>query len=414
MDHKLVCQACSDTYSPGCYPHGCPSCNEQGTNGRLEVTLDIDGVDYSRLPFDDSCESREFEQSMWRYEELLPLLSESPISLGEGWTPVSPLDNHSSETGAEVFIKNETVNPTWSWKDRLNSLLISNALAEGNLQFVSSSTGNHGASTAAYASRGGAEKVVVFLPYETDVPHRVQIKSYGAEAFVTAFDGRGDLFDELVNRGWYPTTNLSRVGMPYGYEGYKTIAFELIEQFETVPDAILVPVGSGDGIYGVWKGFKELRELGIISSSPKMIGVQPEERCSLVKAVSNDRSSLEPDHGELPYTTSTSGLIAGEHGLEAIRESGGSAYALSQHGVRRSIQRVAREGILLEPASALAPGAVALAYKDNEIEKGDTVVCIGSGSGVKWPAKTEQAVGDTPEIEPSFDAFRGATDFDIS
>jgi threonine synthase len=290
--------------------------------------------------------------------------------------------------------------------------LISNALAEGQSKFVSSSTGNHGASTAAYAGRGGAEAVVVFLPHETDVPHRFQLKAYGAEVYVTEFDARGEFFDELVDRGWYPTTSLRRVGMPYGYEAYKTIAFELAEQLDAIADAVLVPVGSGDGIYGVWKGFKELRELGIISTSPKMIGVQPEERCSLVKAVSENRASVDPDHGPLPYTTSTSGVIAGEHGLQAIQESDGAAYALSERDVRRSIRRVAREGILLEPASSLAPGAVSAAYDDDIIEAGDTVVCIGSGSGVKWPRKTEAAVGDVPEIEPSFDAFREATDLE--
>jgi threonine synthase len=410
MDHRLVCQSCTDEYPPGGYPRGCPTCDARGAAGRLEVTFDPSDVDLTELPFGSEDSDERAERSMWRYQELLPLLLESPVTLGEGWTPVTRLDSHSSETGADVLVKNETINPTWSWKDRLNSLLISNALAEEKSKFVSSSTGNHGASTSAYASRGGADEVVVFLPYETDVPHRTQSKSYGADVFVTDFDARGDLFNELVDRGWYPTTSLRRVGMPYGYEAYKTIAFELVEQLDSVPDAVLVPVGSGDGIYGVWKGFTELRKLGIISSTPRMIGVQPEERCSLVKAVSEDRPSVEPDHGPLPYTTSTSGVIAGEHGLQAVRESGGTAYALSESDVRRSVSRVAREGVLLEPASSLSPGAVSEAYEDGVIERGDTVVCMGSGSGVKWPRKTEAAVGEVPEIEPSFAAFREATD----
>jgi threonine synthase len=278
MEHRLECQRCGKTHEPGTYRMGCQDCLELGTAGRLEVVPDFGSVDLSTLPFEDDDER---PMDMWRYRELLPLLPDDPVTMGEGWTPLHETSNISAT--ADVYLKNETVNPTWSFKDRLNSLLLSNAVASlGENHIATSSTGNHSASTAAYARRAGADEVVVLVPPETERPLRAQIRAYGAKVAVTDYDSRRALLASLAECGWFPTVSVSKeyISQPYGYEGYKTVAFELVEQLAIPPDTVVAAVGAGDGLYGIWKGFRELRELGVIDRTPRMVGVQPAERPS--------------------------------------------------------------------------------------------------------------------------------------
>lgn len=348
--------------------------------------------------------------TMWRYRDLLPLVPDDPVSLGEGWTPVVAADGLSDETGATVLLKNETVNPTHSYKDRLNALLVSNAVALGETRIATASTGNHGASTAAYASQAGVDDVVVLLPRESETSLRAQVRAYGGEAVVTGMDDRGPLLSALVERGWYPTVNVTEpyTGLPYGYEAYKTVAFELVEQLDGVPDAVAVPAGIGDGLYGIWKGFRELERLGTVDSTPRMIAGQSEERAPLAEAMASTGGALEPDDGPLPNTLSTGGRTSGPHALRALTESGGDAFAVPNDEVERALRDAAREGVFAEPASALAPAAVRRAASEGVIDRGDTVVCVATGAGAKWPDAVGPAVGSAPEIEPNLDALREA------
>lgn len=408
MDHQLTCQRCNATVEPGTYPRGCPACQERGEAGRLEVVYDPDDVPVADLPFAD--ESTPDETSMWRYRDLLPLLADEPTTMGEGWTPLVEARELSEETGLDVRVKNETVNPTWSYKDRLNSILVSNAVAEGETRIATSSTGNHGASTAAYARRAGVEDVLVLVPHETERPLRAQVRAYGADVVVTDYEARGDLLAELVARGWYPTVDVTGayVGLPYAVEGYKTVAFELVEQLGSVPDAVAVPVGAGDGLYGVWKGFRELDELGVIEDLPKMVGVQAAERAALAKAVRDGTEGVGTDEGPLPITVSVGGSTAGDHALRAVHESDGSAYGIPREAVEAAMRELGREGVVVEPASALAYAAIQEASEDGIVESGDTVVPLATGAGVKWPAYLEGAVGKVPEIRPTLDALADA------
>jgi threonine synthase len=406
MNHQLHCQRCEATFESDVYPEGCPACLERGEAGRLEVTYDFDDVAVADLPFTGGSD----ETSMWRYRELLPLLADEPTTMGEGWTPVVEARELSDETGLDVRVKNETPHPTWSYKDRLNSLLVSNAVAEGETRVATASTGNHGASTAAYARRAGLTDVIVLVPHETERPLRAQIRAYGADAVVTDYEARGELLGELVARGWYPTVDVTGayVGLPYAVEGYRTIAFELVEQLGTAPDAVAVPVGAGDGLYGIWKGFRELDELGIIDDPPKMVGVQAAERAALAKATEAGAETVGTDEGPLPITVSVGGSTTSHHALRAVRESSGTAYAIPREEVERAMRELGREGIVVEPASALAYAAVRGAAEDGVVESGDTVVPIATGAGVKWPGYLEGAVGDAPEIEPTLDALADA------
>jgi threonine synthase len=346
-------------------------------------------------------------ETMWRYRDLLPLLRSDPLTIEEGGTPVVEVTRESERLDVTVLLKNETVNPTWSFKDRLNSLLLSNGSELGVDCIATSSTGNHGASTAAYASLAGIEDVIVLVPPDTEAPLRAQIQAYGGDAVVTAYDQRGVLLSELVDRGWYPTVNVTEpyTGLPYSYEAYRTIAFELVDQLEAVPDAVVTGIGAGDGLYGVWKGFRELRAAGVIDDPPKMIGVQPAERPAVVRALDEGAETVGTVEGPMPITTSAGGTSAGDHSLRAIRESDGDAYAIEREAIEAAIRTTAREGVFLEPASANTVAGVEAAREDGLLDAGETVVCIGTGAGVKWPEHTEGAVGTAREIEPTLEAL---------
>lgn len=413
MEHALVCQSCGAEHPPEGYPTGCPDCRSTGEYGRLEVTYDPSSIPDDALP--DPTGPTDAVGSMWRYRDLLPLLAESPVTLEEGGTPLVPADSLSPSGDVTVLLKNETVNPTWSYKDRLNSLLLSNAAALGESRIAVSSTGNHGASSAAYASRAGMDATIVLLPTETEVPLRAQIRAYGAHVVVTEYEKRDALLSALVDSGWYPTVNVTEeyVGLPYSYEAYKTIAFELVDQLGGVPDAVIAPIGAGDGLYGIWKGFRELRELDVIDEGPRMVGVQPAERPSVVEALEADSETVESVAGPMPITTSTSGGSAGPHALRAIRESAGLAVAIDRPSVETAVAETARAGILVEPSSALAPAAVGPALDEGVLDPGGTVVCMATGAGVKWPERVQAIVGSAPRIEPTIEALADAVDVSL-
>lgn len=410
MDHELVCQACGVAHEPGSYPTGCPDCRADGRAGRLEVEYDPATVPESAIP----AVGRGTADTMWEYRELLPLLGDSPVTLGEGGTAAVEATRQSERLGVDVVVKNETANPTWSYKDRLNALLVSNCIARDERRIATSSTGNHGASTAAYASRAGIEDVIVLVPHETEAPLRRQICAHGAECLVTEYDARSQLLAALVDRGWYPTVNVTDpyTGLPYSYEAYKTIAFELIEQGH-VPDAVFVGIGAGDGLYGIWKGFRELATLGVIDDPPKMVAVQPAERTPVVEALEAGADRVGESEGPRPITLSAGGTTAGDHTLRAIRESGGSAYGIERAAIEASIRELARDGLFQEPSSAITAAGVEPALNDGLVAEGDSVVCVGTGAGAKWPAHTREAVGEAVEIEPTMDALQAAVNVSI-
>lgn len=410
MEHELVCQSCATVHEPGRYPTGCPDCQRAGSAGRLEVRYDLEDVPASTFPTPGAETST--PESMWRYRGLLPLLRAEPLSIGEGGTPVVEVGRELEPSGVTVLLKNETVNPTWSFKDRLNSLLLSNVAELGVDRIATSSTGNHGASTAAYASLAGIEDVIVLLPPDTEAPLRAQIRAYGADAVVTAYDQRRVLLEKLVQREWYPTVNVTEpyTGLPYSYEAYKTVAFELVDQLETVPDAVVMGIGAGDGLYGIWKGFRELAAADVVDDPPKMVGVQPAERPAVVEALAVDAETVGTVEGPMPITTSAGGTSAGDHVLRAIRESDGDAYAIERQEIEAAIRATAREGVFLEPASANTVAGVEAALDDGLLDTGDTVVCLGTGAGVKWPEHTEGAVGTAPEIPPTVEALAEAVE----
>ncbi|WP_435176914.1 threonine synthase [Halorussus sp. AFM4] len=415
MSHVFECLSCGATADPDDRPADCPDCG-----GRLEVAH---GDLPDALPDTDRTD-------LWRYADWLPTEGldlapdgAPPAAMGEGWTPLVEAPTLSATAaadfdaaGPDVLVKNETTNPTWSWKDRLASVVVPHAVGHEIDRVATASTGNHAAAVAAYASRAGVDRVLAFLSPSSEPPHHRQSRAYGAEAIrLTDYGERKRLLAGLADRGWFVAYDLDGryTGQPYVYEGYKTIAYEIVEQAGGAPDAVVVPVGAGDGLYGVWKGFRELAARGVVDATPRMVSAESAERHPLAAAFEADAESVGRDEGPEPLSTSTMGATSGDHALGAVRASGGAAYAADRESVEAAIRAAGEDGVFLEPASALAPAVVSQAFADGVVGAGDTVVAVGTGAGVAWPKKTAGAVGESPTVEPSLDAVADAVPFGL-
>lgn len=411
-DHTFRCRSCGFRVDPAGRPACCPECSR-----RLEVTLDS---------FPDSLPGDDARSDLLRYVEFLPTDRITPISCGEGWTPLvdapaltdmaaSTAMSSNTEAPPDVLIKNETTNPTWSWKDRLAAMVIPHAIAGGAGRIATATSGNQGSAIAAYAARGDVDEVLVFVSPSSEPPHHRQIRAYGAQSVrLSDYSERKRLLGELADRGWFVAYTLADhyCGQPYVYEGYKTIAFEIVEQ-RGIPDAVVVPVGSGDGLYGIWKGFRELYEAGIVDERPRMVSAESGERKPLARAFWDGAESVGTDKGPVPLSTSTMGTTSGDHALEAIKRSGGWAVAVDETALSRATTVCGRDGVFLEPASALAAAAVSKITEADFWSQLDSVVVVGTGSGVTWPEKTARLVGRPPTVEPNLSALADAIPYSL-
>src|SRR5215469_7491295 len=258
----LECLRCHAVYDDQRLFTGCPRCARESVNVNLSVKLDraalgpITPASFLSVP-----------RSLWRFRRLLPLPDAVPVTLGEGATPLVHLERLGRRLGLpRLYAKDESQNPTWSYKDRLCAVAVTHAVETGARVITISSTGNHGASTAAYAARAGVPCVIFAL---ASVPETMKtlMQAYGAAVVACpTSESRWELMRQGVERfNWYPTSGcvLPPIGSPpYGIEGYKTIAYEIAEGLGwAAPDAVVVPSAYSDGLYGIWKGWKELQVL---------------------------------------------------------------------------------------------------------------------------------------------------------
>jgi len=405
--YTFTCRACNWSGPPDERHGSCPSCGS-----RLEVSLD-------RIP--DAIPTHSGRHDLFRYANWLPTGGIHWKSNGEGWTPLVEAPTLAGiETGQSggaettLLVKNETANPTWSWKDRMAALVVPHLLASGADSIATSTTGNHGSAVAAYAARAGIDRTLVFVNPSSERPHHAQIRAYGGETVeLSDGDEAERLLRELSDRGWAVAYGLDDrfTGQPYVYEGYKTIAFEVVEQYG-VPDAVVAAVGAGDGLYGIWKGFRELTAAGVVDRTPRMISAESDQRHPLADAVERDAGTVGHDRGPEPLSTSTKSPTTGDHALAAVRGSGGRATVVDRDALERALRACGRDGVFLEPASALAAAGAAEVTGDAG-EDADTVVAVGSGAGVGWPKKTTELLGDHPTVDPSLSAVGDAVSFSL-
>ncbi|TFF94745.1 threonine synthase [Candidatus Thorarchaeota archaeon] len=326
--------------------------------------------------------------NMWRYSQLLPVRSPTfVVSLGEGWTPMTIARRLGKHLGLRLLrIKNETLNPTGSFKDRGLCTAISKHLELGAKEFALPSAGNAAISTSAYCAAAGVP-ASIFMPEDTPEPFFRDCEMYGASTHRvkgTISDAGKKMSD--MNRDW---VNLSTTKEPYRVEGKKTMGFEIVEQLGWhVPDAIVCPTGGGTALIGIWKALDELEGIGVIGSErPRLYAAQSGDCAPIVRAIELGRDSLEPWHD--PHTEAL-GLrvpspFAGRLILSSIRRSGGSAVAVSETEIRPTQIMAARmEGIMMGPEAAVGLGGLRNLVEAGEIDFDEEVVLLNTGTNLRY------------------------------
>lgn len=327
---------------------------------------------------------------MWRYREVLPVDDDDNIvSLGEGWTPLLRALRLGRRTGIhEVYIKDESQNPTQSFKARGMATAVSMAKELGAKKLAVPSAGNAGGALAAYAARAGL-KSYIFMPRDTPRANVVECEQTGA--YVTLMDGLiTDCGAEVARRkekeNWFDVSTLKE---PYRVEGKKTLGYELAEQMGwRLPDVIIYPTGGGTGLIGMWKAFDEMERMGWIGSKrPRMVTVQAEGCAPIVRAFEEGNRFAD----EFPNAATTaSGLrvpkaIGDFLILDALRASGGTAVSVTDEELIAATREIgATEGVFCAPEGAACLPALKKLLESGEVDKRERVVLFNTGSGVKY------------------------------
>jgi threonine synthase len=353
----------------------------------LEVSYDYAKVNVGQFGTIDP--SRGIDQ--W-HAVLPPLVREG--DLGEGRTSLIEIPALSSWAGLDcpVFVKDESRNPTWSHKDRLNRCTVSAARMADAPGVVVASSGNHGASAAAYCARLHLPCIVLA---SSTAPTAMQsfLDSYGATVLAVPPHRRWPLLVEIVEKtGFHPVSNTtpeSHTGHAYGTEGYKTIAYELYVQLgHKSPGAVVIPTGYGELAYGVWKGFVELAQFGLVDSLPKIIICEPNTHGAHFTAIANRTPAASVKPTGATDAASIAVEIGGHRAVAAVQRSNGAAVTLSDAELLEAQNILAREGIWVELSSA---SSVAALRKTLLPSNGQSIVCISTSSGFK-----NYGVGDRP------------------
>jgi threonine synthase len=329
---------------------------------------------------------------IWKYKSLMPVHSEaSPVTLGEGNTPLLRTSKFKGVFDHnEIYIKNESVNPTLSFKDRPLSVALTVAKQFNVEKVVTASTGNTGVAAAAFAARAGLP-CKIYIPKGTPQEKIIMMELYGAE--IEIVDGTfSDAYDvagvEAVKNDWLNLT--STFLNPFAIEGDKTLAYEVYEQFGGVPDWIVIPIGAGPLLVSCYKGFKELQLAGEISTLPRMVGVQAKNCSPIVEAFEKQAKVVEP--WSLSSKTVASGIADplttypqdGTRTLTAIYESKGCAIAVSDQQILDCQKTLARnEGIFGEPSSVTSVAALEVMKEKGFLNEYESVICVVTGHGLK-------------------------------
>jgi threonine synthase len=331
------------------------------------------------------------EPNMWRYRELMPLLNgEQPLTLGEGWTPLIHARRLGEELGLDrLFVKDESLNPTNSFKARGLAAAVTRAAHLGARVLSVPSAGNAANAMAAYAAAAGIE-AKVFMPRDVKVPFIRECELYGAE--VNLVDGlitdAGRIAAEKGKPlGWYDVSTLKE---PYRIEGKKTMAYEVGEQLNwRFPDWIIYPTGGGTGMVGMWKAFDEMERIGWKASStrPKMVSVQAQNCAPIVRAFEQgaERSEMWQNASTVADGLRVPKAIGDFLVLRAVRESGGTAIAVSDEDMVRDMRALgAKEGISAAPEGGAALHALRVLLNDGRVKSTDTVVVFNTGGALKY------------------------------
>jgi threonine synthase len=344
---------------------------------------------------------------MWRWRELLPLAGDVPVAdLGEGGTPLLPARALGSELGLpHLWIKDESGNPTGSFKARGLSMAVNVAAALGEVEFAVPSAGNAASALAAFAAARGV-RAHVFMPRDTPRVVLAECSALGAD--VQLVDGLiTDAARALRERAQGRWLDVSTLREPYRVEGKKTLGFEIAEALGwRLPDVIVYPTGGGTGLLGMWKAFEELEAMGWITPGqrPRMISVQAAGCAPLVRAFEQGREEAEPWE---PAVTLAAGLrvpsaVADFWILDVVRQSGGRAVAVTEEALLRDTLHFARtEGIVACPEGGAALAALRDLVAQGRVSADETVILFNTGSGLKYLEALDAALAQEGGLLPA-------------
>lgn len=373
---KVMCEDCGSTFSPAEPVTYCPECG-----GILSLRYDLGAV--NREIHKDKFSER--KRNLSRYRELLPAKSEIE-GLGAGFTPVVKSKALFDGLGLDLFFKLEFMNPTGSFKDRGIAVVVSRAIEWGFSSVADDSSGNAGASLAAYSARAGLD-CRIYAPENASGNKLEQIKKYGAK-LVSVPGSRENatrkIREEVSNdEVYYASHNFS----PYFVGGMKTLGFEIAEAFDwNPPSQIVAPVGGGGLILGIYEGLKELLEMGWIDEVPKLYGVQSKACDPVAHAFAEGLS--EPEAIE-PRSTIAEGVHIknpprGGEVLDAVRDTGGKVLTVTEERIKKFYRELPdKEGIFVEPTSAVPLAGIERLIETGEFDKEKEVLVPLTGSGLK-------------------------------
>jgi threonine synthase len=411
----IKCVNCLKHYPISAGPFICPDCGEEYV-GPVRVLIGLEEVvyDYSNFSLTKEELSSRQDRTIWKFKEFLPLKDmKNIVSLGEGGTPMIHVQNLSSQWGIKnLYVKNEGMNPTGSFKDRETSVMISMARELGVKKVTITSSGNAGGAVAAYSNAAGLE-AICFVPISfSPRGKRATYAAYNPAALIGIrghYEDVNNISVEMgIKHGWYITNHGFN---PYRMEGDKTIAYELCMDLGwRAPDHVIVPTGSGGNLAGEWKGFKEFYDLGWIKNLPRMTAIQVEAGAPLVEAIQKGLDKVKPD---LDAGASAADGVISKYddyaalALKAIRESGGTAIAVSEEAIIKAERLLAKkEGIFVEPSAAVAVAGCQKLNELGEIDQDEVTIIIATATGLKNPDIVLEGFQFPLELDSTPDTIR--------
>ena len=399
------CSVCGTEYGPEEVTYTCPK-----DGGNLDVLLDFESLKNKGK----AGLILESELSLWRYQPLLPVADPggygTPLRAA-GWTPMFSPSLLAQKLGLKsLWIKDESRNPTASFKDRASAVLMARAREIGAEVIVTASTGNAGAALAGMAAAVG-HKAVIFAPKTAPPAKIAQLLIYGAQVLLVDgnYDAAFDLSVEAANEfGWYCRNTGYN---PFTAEGKKTAAFEIWEQVQLQVNnkrlSVFVSVGDGNIISGIHKGFKDLHALGMLEEMPRIFGIQSEGSAAIANAFNAGTEEIKP----VAATTLADSISVdlprdGLRALRAATQTDGAYITVPDEDIIAAIAELGKVGIFAEPAGSTSYAGLVKAVQDGLIEPDDPVVVLNTGSGLKDVRSAMQAAGEAPIIEPTLEAVK--------
>jgi threonine synthase len=405
----LRCVLCATAWPHGEVEYTCPRC---GIEGILDVEYDADRIG---KVFSKATLAADRDLSLWRYRALLPVPDDAaalpPPRLAVGFTPVVDAPVLAKELGlGALLVKDDGRNPTASFKDRASSVGVLRARWLGRTTITCSSTGNAASSLAGFAAEAGM-KAFIFVPASAPEAKVAQLLVYGAKVFLVEgpYEDAFRVCQAAVEEfGWY---NRNCAINPYLVEGKKTCGLEIGEQLaKSLPEVVTVALGDGCTTAGIWKGLVEMKTHGVIDRLPRILAVQAEGAAPLARTFARGGERIDPvDASTLADSINVGAPRNGIKALRAVRASGGAIVTAKDEAILAWIPRLARAtGVFAEPTGVAALAGLEAAIEKGLVRRGERVLHVATGNGLKDTKGAMRSVGPPTRIPPDLDAVRGA------